>query len=111
MPLNGINRRVAGLFAIDSVSGGTILLHRGKIGGGQKGVGKKQFLAYIQMVNQGIAPVEIVAVNSSHPTDSNNKVDDVLFIADLESHDAAKQVAKFVMCVANFKEYIKTVVN
>lgn len=41
-PKKGINRTIAGAFAIDD-SGETIVLHRGKIGGGRKGIGKNLF--------------------------------------------------------------------
>lgn len=41
-PFRGIDRRIAGVFAKDS-NGSIIVLHRGKIGGGRKGVGKKLF--------------------------------------------------------------------
>ncbi|WAC39350.1 hypothetical protein [Pedobacter sp. SL55] len=42
-PLEGINRRIAGAFAKDS-NGNILVLHRGKIGGGKKGVGKTLFM-------------------------------------------------------------------
>jgi len=42
-PFQGINRRIAGVFAIDE-TGELFLLHRGKIGGGRKGIGKDLFL-------------------------------------------------------------------
>ncbi|MCW4470194.1 hypothetical protein OGH69_14545 [Flavobacterium sp. MFBS3-15] len=41
-PFKGINRRIAGVFAEDE-NGEILILHRGKIGGGTKGVGKKLF--------------------------------------------------------------------
>lgn len=41
-PLKGIYRRVAGVFAKDDKSD-IFLLHRGIIGGGRKGIGKKTF--------------------------------------------------------------------
>jgi hypothetical protein len=41
-PLKGIDRRVAGVFAKDDKSD-IFLLHRGIIGGGRKGIGKKTF--------------------------------------------------------------------
>jgi hypothetical protein len=43
-PLSGINRRVAGAFARDS-DGELYLMHRGKVGGGRKGIGKTAFMA------------------------------------------------------------------
>ncbi|WNZ60945.1 hypothetical protein QEG98_34295 [Myxococcus sp. MxC21-1] len=44
-PLSGINRRIAGGFAADE-SGRIYLIHRGKVGGGKKGVGKVAFLRW-----------------------------------------------------------------
>ena len=41
-PLRGINRRVAGAFAVASL-GGVHVVHRGRIGGGKKGIGKSLF--------------------------------------------------------------------
>ena len=93
IPLNRINRWIAGLFAEDSVTGNTTLLHRGNIGGGRKGIGKRQFLEWYDE--------ETVQVNSS--SDSKKSIDDVLFVADLNSSDIASQIGKFVMNVADFK--------
>ena len=42
-PFEGISRRVAGAFAIED-NGTILVLHRGKIGGGTKGIGKQFFL-------------------------------------------------------------------
>lgn len=41
-PLSGINRRIAGAFARNE-EGNLLLVHRGKIGGGRKGIGKALF--------------------------------------------------------------------
>jgi len=41
-PIKGIYRRVAGAFAIED-DGTVLVLHRGKIGGGKKGIGKNFF--------------------------------------------------------------------
>ncbi|MFA0358367.1 HNH endonuclease [Vibrio breoganii] len=43
IPTTGVNRRVAGFFAKDK-NGRVGLFHRGKIGGGRKGIGKQAFL-------------------------------------------------------------------
>lgn len=42
-PYSGIDRRIGGVFAKD-MKGNVVVLHRGKIGGGKKGVGKNLFL-------------------------------------------------------------------
>lgn len=93
IPQDGLNKQFQGLFAKDSTTGNTILLHRGKIGGGKKDVGKIEFLKWY---NQ-----ETIQV---HSKDSKNEVDDVLLIADLNSPDIATQIGKFVMSVADFKQ-------
>ena len=41
-PLKGIDRQVAGAFVTDNV-GSVLVVHRGKIGGGRKGIGKTLF--------------------------------------------------------------------
>lgn len=43
IPFRGINRRIGGAFAMDE-NGRIYLLHRGRIGGGRKGIGKFLFL-------------------------------------------------------------------
>lgn len=43
IPFSGINRSVSGLFAKDPLTGDVFLLHRGRLGGGKKGVGKSTF--------------------------------------------------------------------
>ena len=45
-PINGINRRVAGLLARDDSTNQINVLHRGNIGGGRKGIGKKAFRSW-----------------------------------------------------------------
>ena len=42
-PIKGIERKVGGAFARDPESGDVFLLHRGRIGGGQRGVGSEMF--------------------------------------------------------------------
>ncbi len=44
-PKSGINRRMAGAFAKDPLSGPSYLVHRGNMGGGKPGIGKYGFLA------------------------------------------------------------------
>ena len=44
--IHGVDRRVAGLFAVDDKTGHTALLHRGIIGGGTKGIGQTSFMEW-----------------------------------------------------------------
>lgn len=46
VPLDKINRQVAAVFAVEN--GKILVLHRGNIGGGRKGIGKKLFLESFQ---------------------------------------------------------------
>lgn len=48
IPLSGINRKVSGLFAQDPITGDVFLLHRGRVGGGKKGIGKETFTGWDQ---------------------------------------------------------------
>ena len=52
-PLQGINRRIAGVFVRDTTTDEVLLLHRGGIGGGRQGVGKRAFLSWYKQVSPG----------------------------------------------------------
>lgn len=91
IPLEGAPRRVAGLFAVDTSNQRTLLLHRGKVGGGKKGIGKNTFLEWYRK-----APVKV------HYDDSNES-DDAILVADLSAPNVAAQLADFVHAVAMFK--------
>ena len=45
-PLQGVNRRMAGVLAKEDKTHALVVLHRGGIGGAHKGVGKEAFLAW-----------------------------------------------------------------
>ncbi|GKT10995.1 HNH endonuclease signature motif containing protein [Desulforhabdus sp. TSK] len=69
----------------------TLLLHRGKVGGGKKGIGKNAFLEWY-----GKAPVKVYY-------DDIKDSDDAILVADLSASNVAGQVADFVHAVAMFK--------
>jgi 5-methylcytosine-specific restriction enzyme A len=92
IPLEGAQRRVAGLFAVDTSNNRLLLLHRGKVGGGKKGIGKKAFLTWY-----GKTPVKV------HYDDSN-ETDEAILVADLSAPNMANQLADFVHAVAMFKD-------
>lgn len=94
--LSGPSKKVAGLFAEDSKTGNIVLLHRGKIGGGKKGIGKNAFLEWYEQ--------KTVKVHNKKIEDD---IDDVLLVADLGSPNIAKQVGMFVTAVAFFKSKIQ----
>jgi hypothetical protein len=87
-PYTGINRRVSGLFAKD-FAGNVFLLHRGKIGGGRKGIGKTTF-----QNNYTGEWVDVV---------EGNAVSEVALIGCLSSSRFPWQVANFVYDVDRIK--------
>lgn len=89
IPLGGPSARVAGLFARDSETGHLILLHRGSIGGGRKGVGKEAFLNWYRQ------PRVAVSDGSSSST--------ALKVADIDAPNASHHIADFVEAVFRFK--------
>ena len=88
-PLCGIDRRTGGAFAEDS-KGRIFVIHRGKLGGGRKGVGKFLFENHYRGV------WEIME-------DGDEKTP-VAVIGVLESPRFARQVAQFVRKIARIKE-------
>lgn len=52
-PLQGVNRRISGVFAQDLGDRKTIILHRGGIGGGRFGIGKRAFLDWVSQRSPG----------------------------------------------------------
>jgi 5-methylcytosine-specific restriction protein A len=89
--LDGESKQVAGLFVQDD-SGNILLVHRGKIGGGRKGIGKAAFLAWYE------GPI-IQYIYTARP----EIVESALVVANLGSPDIKKQVHAFVMAVQQFK--------
>lgn len=88
-PHEGINRRVAGVFARDDTTGQVVVLHRGRIGGGRKGISRQLFWrrwsGEVENVWDGRALVRCAVV------------------ADLGAPGVADQVAKFVRQVSQIK--------
>ena len=84
--LSGINRQVAGAFAIDLDTEHRLLLHRGRIGGGRSGVNRELFWGN----------TELPAVT----TDDGQKF---VIVADLDAGDVPAQVARFVYEVSRIK--------
>ena len=85
-------RRVGGLFAVDDKTGNTILLHRGHIGGGRKGIGRTLFMEWY--------PGRLVKFfDPSHDDDD----EPAILVADLESTKFLTQLESFVHAVQRFK--------
>ena len=88
-PLADINRRIAGAFAEDE-TGKTVIIHRGKIGGGRKGIGKSLFFENFRG--------EFITVIDG------DKNTEVALVADLNSEDMIYQISDFVTEVGRIKE-------
>ncbi|HPC74177.1 MAG TPA: hypothetical protein P5551_00025 [Syntrophales bacterium] len=88
-PLRGLDRRIGGAFARDE-TGKVFVVHRGKIGGGKKGIGKTLF----EDRYRGVwAPVQDGDVETS-----------VVLIGHLGSSRFARQVSQFVRKVDRIKD-------
>lgn len=94
-PLNGINKSVSGIFAKNSKTNRIYLLHRGKIGGGRKGIGKKAFLDWYKK--------ELVTLN-----DSSNKEHHAIMIGEIASESFIDNLEKFVSHVYEFKSLVSS---
>lgn len=88
-------KRVAGRFMEDS-TGRFYIGHSGKIGGGQKGVGKDAFLSFYPSRN--IQTIEW----------DTDVLEDVIVLGAVDDPQLPAQVAAFVHQVALFKESVKT---
>jgi hypothetical protein len=88
-PFSGIDRRTGGAFAEDG-SGRVFVVHRGKLGGGRKGVGKGLFEDHYRGVWEVM--------------DDGGEETTVAMIGVLNSPRFARQVAQFVRKIARIKE-------
>jgi hypothetical protein len=92
-PLSGIDRRIGGAFAKNS-SGEIFVVHRGKIGGGRKGIGKSLFE---DNYRGGWTSVEDGEIENT-----------VALIGALKSPRFVSQVSRFVFEVARLKSLISS---
>lgn len=88
---SGTNRRVSGLFAIDQESEDLILLHRGRVGGGRKGIGKNSFVGWRR------DDLKIVY-------DEAESEEKAIVVANIDSQNFIDDISKFVLSVFEFKE-------
>ncbi len=91
-PVEGINRRIGGIFAEDDQKM-KYLLHRGKIGGGRAGIGKKEFMKWFK--EQGGKTICL---------DDGNQRNEVIFITALNDKHLVHKIAFFVKQVDQFKQ-------
>ena len=92
VPFSGIDRKVSGFFAREENSGEVFLMHRGKVGGGRKGIGKSAFINW--------AEIDLIEIREG------GKKSSAIKIANLNGNNVAKEIAAFVTKVSRFKEYI-----
>jgi hypothetical protein len=88
-PLCGIDRRTGGAFAQDR-AGQVFVVHRGKLGGGRKGIGKSLF----EDRYRGVWEV----------MDDGGEETPVAVIGQLNSPRLARQIAQFIRKIARIKE-------
>jgi hypothetical protein len=93
IPVMGINHRISGVFAKDN--GSIFLFHRGKLGGGRPGIGKRNFDDYY---TEGKASV----------FEGKEYSDSIYLIGSLKSSDFLEQIKKFIEAVDQFKNPKKT---
>lgn len=89
-PFKGINRRIAGAFA-EGHNGEILVLHRGKIGGGKKGIGKKLFMS---------TKDESDFVYAS----DGDRETKFIFVGELESDFFIEQIASFIHSINDIKK-------
>jgi 5-methylcytosine-specific restriction protein A len=88
-PLAGVDRNTSGVFLRDD--GGKVLLaHRGRIGGGKKGIGKNAILAAYE--------------GDAADVDDGDRTTAVLPIAGLEDADLIEKIDSFVGSVQDFND-------
>lgn len=86
--------RIAGCFVVDRATGIRYLAHSGAVGGGQKGVGQTEFLAW-----SGLDLFEVV--------DSAGKRRHVVLVMPLDGVGVIEPLRRFVNQVADFKQAVR----
>lgn len=90
IPTKGVNKNIAGVFAKDEQNN-LMLIHRGKVGGGRKGINKKAFLSWY--------PESFKSIYD----DENNKEQAVL-VGTITSDNFVNELTNFINNVALFKK-------
>ena len=94
-PFSGATKQVAGLFAKDERTGDYFVLHRGRIGGGRKGIGKETFKSWYRG-----KWVEVY--------DELGNQEEAILIGSLNSKKLSVKIRDFVKEVAKFKQEVAT---
>ncbi len=90
-PVGGIKRNVGGAFAKDDM-GNLHVVHRGRIGGGRKGIGQRSFFRHFRGETLSVLDGDIGT--------------EVALVADIDSPRMAAQIADFVRQVEGIKKFI-----
>jgi hypothetical protein len=93
IPHEGINGRVSGIFAKDPITNDVFILHRGRIGGGRKGVGKDSFKEWYRG-----SWVQV--------SEDNKKSCEAILITSIHSKKAISNIYNFVSQVKQFKDEV-----
>lgn len=93
VPTEGIRKIVAGLFAKDTKTKKIFLLHRGRVGGGRKGIGKNAFLSWY--------PSPTITVY-----DEKEHEEQALIVGSINSAAFIDETANFIQNVALFREIV-----
>ena len=90
-PKSGIDRNIGGVF-IEDKKGAVYLAHRGKIGGGREGIGKKAFLDWYK------EPLDLTYDDDRHTM--------LIVIGALEDEKLIENLAVFTYSVSAFKDEV-----
>jgi transcriptional regulator with XRE-family HTH domain len=88
VPVEGINRRIGAVYAMNK-NDDVFILHRGKIGGGREGVGKSSFFEYYD--GKVVAAVD------------GDRITEFALVGSLNSKAFVKDLRRFVLAVKEIK--------
>jgi len=88
-PKEGIDRRISGTFIEDNERN-IYMAHRGRVGGGRKGIGKKAFMAWYQ--------------GTTSVVKDGDKYRDMIVIGALDDKELVNKLAAFTKIVSVFKD-------
>lgn len=95
VPKGSNTRRIAGFFAKNLETGRVYVLHSGDVGGGGKGIGKREFLAWS-------------TYEPKHVSTSDGKTREGILIARIDGRDVVSRLRAFAQKVRDFKIDAKT---
>lgn len=93
IPHEGINGRVSGVFAKDPGTDDVFLLHRGRIGGGRKGIGKHSFKEWYRG-------------SWVKASEGNKKIFEAIMITRIDSKYVIPNIYNFILQVKQFKDEV-----